>query len=74
MNRRPSGLSVAQALIGFLQYKSAEGPGPPAECSSSLILREKARFMVPFLLFLLSLEKWISLRGNFPITAKPMST
>ncbi len=25
MNRRPSGLNVAQALISFLQYKSAEG-------------------------------------------------
>ncbi len=25
MNRRPSGLKVSQALIGFLQYKSAEG-------------------------------------------------
>ncbi len=28
MNRRPSGLSVAKALIGFLQYKSAEGLAP----------------------------------------------
>ncbi len=28
MNRRPSGLSVAQARIGFLQYKSAEGLAP----------------------------------------------
>ncbi len=25
MNRRPSGLNVAQALIGFLQYKRGEG-------------------------------------------------
>ncbi len=28
MNRRPSGLSVAKALSGFLQYKSAEGLAP----------------------------------------------
>jgi integrase/recombinase XerD len=28
MNRRPSGLNVAKALSGFLQYKSAEGLAP----------------------------------------------
>ncbi len=28
MNRRPSGLKASQALIGFLQYKSAEGLAP----------------------------------------------
>src|SRR5512140_3500505 len=28
MNRRPSGLSVAKALSGFLQYKGAEGISP----------------------------------------------
>ncbi len=28
MNRRPSGLKASQALLGFLQYKSAEGLAP----------------------------------------------
>ena len=28
MNRRPSGLSVAKALSGFLQYAGAEGVSP----------------------------------------------
>ncbi|MEE9618446.1 MAG: hypothetical protein V3T90_15785 [Anaerolineae bacterium] len=33
MNRRPSGLQLSKALVGFLQYKAAEGLGPNTLCN-----------------------------------------
>jgi hypothetical protein len=33
MNRGPSGLELSKALVGFLQYKAAEGLGPNTLCN-----------------------------------------
>ncbi len=33
MNRRPSGLQLSKALVGFLQYKAAEGLSPNTLCN-----------------------------------------
>ena len=33
MNRRSSGLQLSKALVGFLQYKAAEGLSPNTLCS-----------------------------------------
>lgn len=33
MNRRSSGLQLPKALVGFLQYKAAEGLSPNTLCN-----------------------------------------
>ncbi len=56
MNRRPQGLEASKAVIGFLQYKGAEGLAPvtvagPAITPKNLLQKPYTTFMSAWHLF-----------------------